>query len=109
MNKNPDLLTKVEEAMNSVLNIGRATPQPFFYTRVMARISREDSNPWERISSYVSRPAFAFVTVSLVLMLNVFVALNESSASVMKTDNSEVATADDLGTNSFYDIENVQP
>ena len=109
MNKNTDLHRKVEEAMNSVLNITRATPQPFFYTRLMSRISRQESNPWVRVSSYISRPAFAFITVSTVLILNLFVAFNEPGQNTIKRDISEVATADDLGTNSFYDIENVQP
>jgi hypothetical protein len=61
------------------------------------------------MGNFVGRPAFAFVTVSLVLMLNIFVAINETSSASASPDLSEVATADDLGTNTFYDIENVQP
>ncbi|HUQ67639.1 MAG TPA: hypothetical protein VM101_15865 [Flavitalea sp.] len=109
MNKQPELNRKVEEAMNSLMNIARATPQPFFYTRLMARLSRKEINRWERVTTYISRPAFAFITVSMVLMLNIFVASNDPSTSIMNKDISEAATADDFGTNSFYDIENVQP
>ena len=109
MNKMTDIQKKIDEAMDSILNIGQATPQPFFYTRLMARIQRQESNAWEKITGLISRPAIAFMTVSMVLMLNIYVALNESSSSVNSTDISEVATADDLGTNTFYDIENVQP
>ena len=95
--------------MDSILNIGQASPQPFFYTRLMARIERQEISVWERISGLISRPAVAFITLSTVLMLNIYVALNESSPSVNGSETSEVATADDLGTNTFYDIENVQP
>jgi len=109
MNKLTDIQKRVDEAMDSALNITRATPQPFFYTRLLARISRQESNYWEKMSRLVSRPAFAFMSVSLVLLLNIFVAVNETNASTAKPDLSEVATADDLGTNTFYDIENVQP
>ena len=109
MNKMTDIQNRIDEAMDSILNIGQATPQPFFYTRLMARIQRPESSGWEKISGLISRPVFAFITLSTVLMLNIYVALNETSSSVNSGEISEVATADDLGTNTFYDIENVQP
>jgi uncharacterized membrane protein YdfJ with MMPL/SSD domain len=109
MNKMTDMQSKVDEAMNSVLNIGQAMPQPFFYTRLMARINRQENNYWDRVGSLISRPAFAFITVSMVLLLNIYVAFNESSPPSVNSDLSEIATADDLGANTFYDIENVQP
>ena len=104
-----DIQKRVDEAMDSILNIGQATPQPFFYTRLMARIQRQESSGWEKISGLISRPVVAIITVSTVLMLNIYVALNESSPSVNSSEMYDVATADDLGTNTFYDIENVQP
>ena len=109
MNKMTDIQKRVEEAMNSILNIAQPAPQPFFYTRVMARIEKQENSGWEKISRLVSRPAVAFVTVFMVLMLNIYVAFNETSSSTNSPEMSEVATADDLGTNTFYDIENVQP
>jgi hypothetical protein len=109
MNKMTDIQKRVEEAMDSILNIAQAAPQPFFYTRLMARIKKQENSAWEKISRLVSRPAVAFITVSMVLMLNIYVAFNETSSSTSSPDMSEVATADDLGTNTFYDIENVQP
>jgi hypothetical protein len=104
-----DIEKKVNEAMDSIEGINRALPNPFLFTRIAARISRRENNNWERVGKLISRPAFAFVTVSMVLMLNLFVAINETSATAAKPNFSEVATIDDLGTNSFYDIENVQP
>ena len=109
MNKMTDIQKSVEEAMDSILNIAQATPQPFFYTRLIARIEKQESNGWEKMSSLVSRPAFAFITVFMVLLLNIYVAFNETSTASSSAEISEVATADDLGTNTFYDIENVQP
>lgn len=109
MNKMTDIQRRAEEAMESILNIGQATPPPFFYTRLMARIQRQEGSGWEKISKLISRPAIAFITVSTVLMLNVYVAFNEASSPSGGPELSEVATADDLGTNTFYDIENVQP
>jgi hypothetical protein len=109
MNKMTDIQRRIDEAMDSILNIGQATPQPFFYTRLMARMQSQDGGSWEKISKLISRPAVAFITVSTVLMLNIYVAFNEASSPSVSPELSEVATADDLGTNTFYDIENVQP
>ena len=109
MNKMTDIQKRAEEAMDSILNIGRAVPQPFFYTRLMARIEIRESNNWERVFTLISRPAVAFITVSMVLMLNIYVAFNETSTPPDSAEISDVVTAEDLGTNTLYDIENVQP
>jgi hypothetical protein len=109
MNKMTDIQRKIDEAMDSIVGINRAMPTPFLYTRLSARISKRENSYWERLSQVITRPAFAVITVSMVLMLNLFVAINESSATTPKPNVSEMATIDDLGANSFYDIENVQP
>jgi len=109
MTSRTDIQRKIDEAIDSILNITRATPAPFFYTRLEARLAREDDTMWIRTGRLVTRPAIAFLTVSIVLMLNVFVALNETNVMTTQPDGTEMVTADDLGTNSFYDIENVQP
>lgn len=109
MSKMTDIQRKIDEAMDSIVGIKRATPTLFFYTRLEARIKKHENNYWERISQVITRPAFAVITVSMVLVLNLFVVINETSATTAKPDVSELATADDLGANSFYDIENVLP
>lgn len=109
MNKMTDIQKKVDEAMDSILHIGKAEPNPFFFTRLQARIRRVEGSSWEQMSRLITRPAFAVLAVSAVLILNLFVALNETSLPGTKPDLSEVATVDDLGANAFYAIENVQP
>lgn len=109
MSKMTDIQKKVDEAMNSLLNIHRAEPTPFFYTRLEARMAKGESNVWDRLSLMITRPAIAFITISAVLIMNLFVAFNDTPLPGLKPDLSEVATADDLGANAFYDIENVQP
>jgi len=109
MTSKTDIERRIDQAMDSLLNITHATPAPFFYTRLEARLTREDDNVWIRTGRLITRPAFAVLTVLIVLMLNVFVAVNETDVMVSQPDGTEMVTADDLGTNSFYDIENVQP
>lgn len=104
-----DIQQKADEAIDSVLNIERATPNPFFYTRLQARMMKKERNIWEKLSSTIARPAFAVMSISLVVLLNTFVVLTESSRTE-QAEPSEVAVADEYSrTTSFYDLENVVP
>ncbi|MBO9572907.1 MAG: hypothetical protein J7497_11995 [Chitinophagaceae bacterium] len=100
---------KVEEAMNSLDGIRPSAPEPFFYTRVEARIMNRERSVWESLTRTVTRPAFAFLSVLLVVLLNSFVIISFVSKSDVP-EHSEVAIADEYSTtNSFYDLENVIP
>lgn len=95
--------------MDSVNGIERAHPSPFFYTRLMARIGNRESSAWERVSRLITRPSIAAISLSLVLILNVFVVVNQVSANDAP-DNSETALAEEYSSaNAYYAIENVQP
>ena len=50
---------ELEAILNSLDGIQKATPQPFLYTRLMARMQRADDNAWSRALQFVSKPAFA--------------------------------------------------
>jgi hypothetical protein len=104
-----DIQKKVDEVMGSVDNIQRAMPNPFFYTRLEARMTASKMNSWEKLSRLVSRPAIAAVTLSLVLIINALVLVEGISALDNVPDLSEMASAEDLRPTSYYDIENAQP
>ncbi len=109
MSKMSDIQKHIDEVLDSVGNIERATPKPFFFTRLEARMNREQKNVWEKLSRLVTRPSIAALTLSLVLILNAFVAVQGMSAAQHEPDRAEVASAEDLRTPTYYDIENVQP
>ena len=59
---------EIEKALRSLDGIERASPSPFFSTRVQARLARrlaEKTRP-----SWVVRPAYALASLGLVLVLN---------------------------------------
>lgn len=109
MNKVTEIQKKVDDAMDSIVNITKATPKPFFYTRLEARLYRTERNGWERLSRLISRPAVAIATLSLVLILNGFVVVKGISAINDMPELREMAATEDLRVTSYYDIENVQP
>jgi hypothetical protein len=109
MNKHLDIQRRIDEALESLQNIQPAAPNPFFFTRLEARLMRNDLNLWERLSSFVTTPSVAFTTMAFVLILNIFVIFNGDSDIQNESIAREMTYNEDLRTTSFYDIENVQP
>ena len=108
MKNKQDIERRIDEVMESVGNLQRAMPNPFFYTRLEARLVREEKSFWESVSRLITRPAIAAIAVSLVLFLNTLVAI-EGVQSEGEPEITEVASLDDLHSTTFYDIENNQP
>lgn len=101
---------KIEDALHSIDGIEKATPAPFFFTRLEARMQRE-KNIWEKITSFIAQPAIAFSCVCLLIMINSFVIFSSSDEknSVIQQTN-ELATVDEysqVGT-TLYEFENIK-
>ena len=106
-----DISQLVEEAMDSLEGIRRASPQPYFYTRLRARIARENS--WGSVAGFISRPVFALAMVCVVLFVNVWILyksdngilnppVNNSLPSLTSTDVPEEYN---VAVSTFYDYE----
>ena len=105
---------KIEEVLNILDGIQRAEPQPFFYTRLKARMEAAHFSIWDtvsnRVSSLISKPLIAVAGVFLVLVLNLF-AIYSHTMSTNNNDQSDVVTTEEYSvvSNPFYDIENNKP
>lgn len=101
---------KVDEALNSLDNIEKASPRPFFFTRLEARMQNE-KNIWSRISSFVARPVIAFTCICFVLIMNTMVILISNNSGNTLQTGSELATADEYSqvTTNIYEFENAKP
>ncbi len=104
----------VEETLESLNGIQRAEPTPFFFTRLQARMAREEKNIWERVASLLSKPAVAFASLLLILSFNAFFLFNTGSTTSPGTNSSfsqSSSITEDyfiLATNN-YDYENLEP
>lgn len=105
------LKKKIDETMQSLDSIGKASPRPFFFTRLEARMQKEKSR-WEIISSFVAKPAIVFSSICLIIVINVAVIFS-SSTLTNSTDqqNNELATADEynLLSSPMYEYVNSTP
>jgi len=59
-----------EDILNSLEGIRRAEPSPFLFTRVQARLMKEESRPEITIFRFVTRPAFAICFALVFLLIN---------------------------------------
>ncbi|MBC7827129.1 MAG: hypothetical protein H7122_05250 [Chitinophagaceae bacterium] len=102
---------RVEETLNSLDGLQKASPGPFFYTRVMARMEDEQKNLWETITSYITKPFVIAAVISFVLLLNVSVVFRESGVSADLADQPDISMVDEytIASTSFYDYSNAEP
>ena len=110
MTQKDNIQKKVEEALNSLDGIQPASIQPFFYTRLQARLD-QTRGVWENISSFISRPAMMLTTVCLVILLNLAVLYKNyaSAATVSSADQFEQSldNAYDVAANSNTTLYNI--
>jgi hypothetical protein len=112
MKRHTGIDKKVEDALNSLDGIERSAPQPWFFTRVKARLDREEHTGWASIGSFLSKPAVAFATLGFILILNGVLLFRQgfsdpvSGSAVIQnelnTDNEYI-----LASSSSYEYENI--
>lgn len=80
---------KIEEILDSLdANQGASAPD-FFYTRLKARMIREEGErtPWV----WVLRPAYALAALIVVMIINVSIILKGETKTENSTSDSETA------------------
>jgi len=111
MTQKNNMEKRINEALSSLDGIQRATPRPFFYTRLMAKIEQNEKGVWENVSSFITRPVMLFATVCIVLLLNVAVLYKNhvSSAKITAAEQLEQVPNDayDVASNTNTTIYNI--
>ena len=108
----PDLEKRIEDTLNSLDGIQRAEPQPFFYTRVIGRLQREQKNVWEMMGSFLSRPVVVVAGLVLILVMNAFMVLKQEPTLSNKNVAVEQPVTDNdyiLASSSSFEYENIDP
>lgn len=66
-----------EEIINSLEGIGKAEPRPFLFTRIQAKMMKEEKMPEMAIFRFITRPAFVLSLVVLFISINGYVAIQK--------------------------------
>lgn len=102
---------KIDTVMHSLDEVEKASPRPFLFTRLEARMQYERS-VWYKLSTFVARPMVAFACICLILIINASVILfSGTKSSSLIQSGPELATADEYSQVSatIYEFENVKP
>jgi hypothetical protein len=114
MNREKYTQNRVDEALECLNGIRRAEPNPYFFTRLQARLERDEKNVWEHIASVLARPAVATVSFVLIIAINAFFLFNNRSSGASPNSPGIVQNAsftEDYFTlaNNSFDYENLEP
>lgn len=109
--ENEHIHKKIDEVLQSMDNINRASPRPFLFTRLEARMMHQ-KNIWENLSSFVARPAVAFASICFVLIINATaIFMSDNTNNSQSQQGNELATADEYSqvSSTLYEFENPKP
>lgn len=82
MKKDFELERKVEATLASLDSIQRVEADPFFYTRLSARLLEEDGSVWSAISGFLTRPLIMACFIVLIVAGNSIVFYKSSHPAV---------------------------
>ena len=111
MKQKPDIENKLERTLDSLNGLRRATPAPYFFTRLRARMAREDKE-WGGVIGFISRPAFALAIICVVLSINTWIVFNDPHdtsvhSQLPTTDNTDVLPEQEynVAVTTFYNYD----
>ena len=97
-----------ESILNSLEGLQKASPGAFFFTRVQARLQKEELGGWARLAAFLARPRIALATLGIIFLLNAAALFYQRAAATAVTaDQAEQTNTDEYNTtlaaNSYYD------
>jgi hypothetical protein len=111
MEQNKSLDLRIEETLNSLDGLQKASPGPFFYTRVMARMEAGEKNLWEVATAFITKPFVIASVICVVLLLNVTAVFRQAEVSPNLLDQADISLVDEykIASTSLYDYTNAEP
>lgn len=114
-----DINSKIEKTLESLDGIQRASPGPFFFTRLDVRMNRQGyqfgnhlRTFWDNIGSFLTKPVVALGGVLVVIAMNLTVIYsnNNNQSDQVEAQNDYVANDEYVQlTNNIFEIENIKP
>ena len=108
MKNNDELNKSVEAAMNSLDDVQKASPAPYLLTRINQRLNKTKESAWEKVGGMIGKPLVAIPGLALLILVNVWVIVNNDEGAGVMSEQQASVTADDFSSSvaTIYDIEN---
>lgn len=98
----------VDKVMQSMDGVQRAKAPGYLYAKILSGVySRQTITIWERVSSFIARPAVALACIVLVVAVNALIIYSGSTEPVAQGIAS--AEAVDLYAYDIFNTENIEP
>ena len=100
---------EVENTLQSIEGINRAEANPFLFTRIKARMQRQ--NGWDRLTSFITKPLFVIAVLVFVMAVNGWAFFGNGEDANAAQGNENIANTDiadeyNIVANTNYDFEN---
>ena len=110
MKNDGNIELQIEEALNSIASIQRATPRPYLFTRLNARLNKQAKSIWERAAVFISQPAVMAISLCLILTVNISVLIINLSSTNNTTNEGAVNITNDEDeySTTYVTIDNIE-
>lgn len=105
MSNRNNIQQEVEKTLASLDGIQRAVANPYLFTRVKAKLEKEERSFWSKALAYLSRPSVALPAIVLTILINTAVFFEFKSEKVQPPQDEEQAFASEynLGDITLYE------
>ena len=111
MNNNNEINKWVDDALNSLNDVERATGKPYLLTRLNSKMQRNTStSSWDKALQFISKPTVAIACMFLIIAFNALV-LSKNYNNTATTADEQYAAVDEYNTNitTLNYTENIEP
>jgi hypothetical protein len=76
---------EVDKTLDSLEGIQKAEASPYLFTRIKARLEREEKTVWGMAISFIGNPTIAIAAILLVVLINASVIFKSGSGQIQPT------------------------
>jgi hypothetical protein len=105
MNNKKRIQEEVEKTLESLDGIERAGSNPYLFTRIKARLEKEEKSFWSMALTFISRPSVAVPAIVLTILINTAIFFEFRSERVQTPQDEEQVFAGEynLSDNTIYE------
>jgi len=104
MNNKKRIQEEVEKTLESLDGIERAGSSPYLFTRIKARLEKEEKSFWSMALTFISRPSVAVPAIVLTILINTAIFFEFRSERVQTPQDEEVFASEyNLSDNTIYE------
>ena len=100
MKQKPDMENKIDSVLNSLDGIRRASREPYFFTRLQARMAKGERD-WGLVG-FISRPVYALAMLCIVISVNTWIVFKDTDDTLPV--NAFSATGANDGSEEEYNV-----